>query len=176
MKTFSHPGNEENSVFDLHEALDMCLNLLGSCLRDRIEVHRQYGQVGRIHGPAGQLNQVFMNVLNNAQQAIDGFGDIFISTSQSGELVTVTIRDTGAGIPDAIKSKICDPFFTTKEPGVGTGLGLSLSYSLLAKLGGSIEFDTLVGRGTEFRVTFPSVAKQPADGGECEQHILQATP
>jgi signal transduction histidine kinase len=176
LKTFSHPGNEDNSVFDLHEALDMCVNLLGGSLRDRVEVHRQYGQVGRIYGPAGQLNQVFMNILNNAQQAIDGYGDIFIVTSQEAETVTVTIRDTGAGIPDAIKNRICDPFFTTKEPGVGTGLGLSLSYSLLAKLGGSIEFDTLVGRGTEFRVTFPSVAKQPVEAYESEQQTLQATP
>ncbi len=173
LKTFSHPGNEDYSVFDLHEALDMCLNLLGGALRDRVEVHRQYGKVGRVFGPAGQLNQVFMNVLNNAQQAIDGYGDIFIATSQQGDLVTVAIRDTGGGIPESIKTKICDPFFTTKDPGVGTGLGLSLSYSLLARLGGSIEFDSVVGRGTEFRITFPCMAAR-SDGAEREQQPVQA--
>ncbi len=174
LKTFSHPGNEDYSVFDLHEALDMCLNLLGSSLRDRVEVHRHYGKVGRIFGPAGQLNQVFMNILNNAQQAIDGFGDVTITTSQEGEMVTVAIRDTGGGIPEAIRGKICDPFFTTKEPGVGTGLGLSLSYSLLAKLGGSVDFTSEVGRGTEFRVTFPLVAAKP-DETELVRQDLQKT-
>jgi signal transduction histidine kinase len=174
LKTFSHPGNEDYSVFDLHEALDMCLNLLGSSLRDRVEVHRNYGKVGRVFGPAGQLNQVFMNILNNAQQSIDGFGHITITTSQEGEMVNVAIRDTGGGIPEAIHGKICDPFFTTKEPGVGTGLGLSLSYSLLAKLGGSIDFTSEVGRGTEFRVTFPLVAAKP-DETELERQDLQKT-
>jgi signal transduction histidine kinase len=174
LKTFSHPGNEDYSVFDLHEALDMCLNLLGSSLRDRVEVHRRYGKVGRVFGPAGQLNQVFMNILNNAQQAIDGFGDITITTSQVGETVTVAIRDSGGGIPESIRDKICDPFFTTKEPGVGTGLGLSLSYSLLAKLGGSIDFTSEMGRGTEFRVTFPLVAAKP-DETEHERQTLQVT-
>ena len=63
-------------MFDLHESLDMCLNLLSSALRDRVEVHRDYGPIGRVFGPGGQLNQVFMNMLNNAQQAIEGEGEI----------------------------------------------------------------------------------------------------
>jgi two-component system NtrC family sensor kinase len=115
-----------------------------------------------------------MNILNNAQQAIDGIGDVTITTSQEGDMVKVTIRDTGGGIPEAIRDKICDPFFTTKEPGVGTGLGLSLSYSLLAKLGGSIDFTSEVGRGTEFRVTFPLLAAKP-DETEHERQTLQVT-
>ena len=74
LKTFSHPGNEKFELFDLHESLDMCFNLLSNAIRHRVEVHRDYGEIGRVHGPSGQLNQVFMNILNNAQQAIDRRG------------------------------------------------------------------------------------------------------
>jgi signal transduction histidine kinase len=163
LKTFSHPGNEGFQVFDLHESLDMCLNLLSNTLRDRVEVHRDYGQIGRIYGPSGQLNQVFMNILNNAQQAIDGEGEIFITTRQDGDSVSVGVRDTGPGIPDEIRDRIFDPFFTTKDPGQGTGLGLSLSFGLISKLGGAIECKSAVGQGAEFVVRFPCVAEAPKE-------------
>ncbi len=161
LKSFSHPGNESFQLFDLHESLDMCLNLLHNSLRDRIEVTRDYGQIGRIYGPSGQLNQVFMNILNNAQQAIPAEGEIFISTRQEGDQVSVTIRDTGPGIPAEVRDKIFDPFYTTKEPGKGTGLGLSLSYGLISKLGGSIECHSAPGQGAEFVVRFPAMAEAP---------------
>ncbi len=163
LKSFSHPGNEDFLVFDLHESLDMCLNLLSNTLRDRIEVHRDYGPIGRIYGPSGQLNQVFMNILNNAQQAITGEGAIFVTTRQEGDSVSVTIRDTGPGIPESIRDKIFDPFFTTKDPGHGTGMGLSLSFGLITKLGGTIECKSIVGQGAEFVVRFPCVAEAPND-------------
>lgn len=163
LKTFSHPGNEGFQVFDLHESLDMCLNLLSNTLRDRIEVHRDYGQIGRIYGPSGQLNQVFMNILNNAQQAIDGEGEVFITTRQDGDWVSVSVRDSGPGIPEEIRDRIFDPFFTTKDPGEGTGLGLSLSFGLIAKLGGAIECKSAVGQGAEFVIRFPCVAEAPND-------------
>ncbi len=101
----------------------MCVNLLSSSLRDRIEVTRDYGQIGRVYGPAGQLNQVFMNILNNAQQAIADEGTIAITTRQDGDWVSVSIRDDGCGIPAEIATRFSIPFFTTKEPGVGTGPG-----------------------------------------------------
>jgi len=163
LKTFSHPGNEGSSVFDLHESLDMCVNLLSSALRDRVEVVRDYGQLGRVYGPAGQLNQVFMNLLNNAQQAIEGQGHITITTRQEGDWITVRVRDDGCGMTDEVRQKIFDPFFTTKEPGVGTGLGLSLSYGLIAGLGGTIECTSARGQGTEMTVRFPCVAEAPPD-------------
>jgi signal transduction histidine kinase len=168
LKTFSHPGNEGFQVFDLHESLDMCANLLSSTLRDRVELVRDYEPIGRVYGPAGQLNQVFMNILNNAQQAIDGEGQITITTHQEGEWVSVSIRDTGCGMPEEIRQKVFDPFFTTKEPGVGTGLGLSLSYGLISKLGGAIECHSTPGEGTEFIVRFPCVAEAPPNVDEYE--------
>ncbi len=171
LKTFSHPGNEDFQVFDLHEALDMCVNLLSSSLRDRIEVVRDYGEIGRVFGPAGQLNQVFMNILNNAQQAITDDGAITITTRQEDEWVSVRIRDSGCGIPADVRQKIFDPFFTTKEPGVGTGLGLSLSYGLITKLGGSIECQSELQRGTEFVIRFPCVAEAPASDDDFQEQL-----
>jgi signal transduction histidine kinase len=156
LKTFSHPGNERHSEFDLHQALDICINLMDSHIRHRIKVVRDYGDVRRAYGPCGQLNQVFMNLLNNAQQAIEGTGEITVATRQNDTHVTVSIRDTGTGIPDDIKHRIFDPFFTTKKPGQGTGLGLSLSYGLITKLGGTIECHSELGRGTQFDVHIPN--------------------
>ncbi len=176
LKTFSHPGNEGFQVFDLHESLDMCVNLLSSSLRDRVEVIRDYGTLGRVYGPAGQLNQVFMNILNNAQQAIVDEGHITITTRQDGDWVTVCVRDDGCGIAADVQARIFDPFFTTKEPGVGTGLGLSLSYGLISKLGGSIECQSTIGRGTEFTIRFPCVAEAPADDDDYQDHqVLERT-
>ncbi len=176
LKTFSHPGNEGFQAFDLHEALDMCINLLSSSLRDHVEVTRDYGTMGRIFGPAGQLNQVFMNILNNAQQAIPEEGHIVITTRQEGDWVTVSIRDDGCGIPADVRDRIFDPFFTTKEPGVGTGLGLSLSYGLITKLGGTIECRSEIDKGTEFLIRFPCVAEAPPDDDDYqEQSMLERT-
>lgn len=158
LKTFSHPGKEHFDDFDLHESLDMCLNLLFSQVKHRIVLARDYGEVATIHGPHGHLNQVFMNILTNAQQAIEGEGHIVVSTRPDGEMVRVSIRDDGPGIPDEIKGRIFDPFFTTKEPGLGTGLGLSISYGIIHRLGGTIECRSSPGEGTEFIVSFPRQA------------------
>jgi signal transduction histidine kinase len=156
MKTFSHPGSEKVEDFDLNQALDMCLNLLSNQLRDRITVRTDYGDLGPVEGPSGQLNQVFMNVLSNAQQAIAGQGEITITTRRDANRVTVAIRDSGCGMTPEVQRRIFDPFFTTKAPGVGTGLGLSLSYGIITRLGGTIECRSEVGVGTEFVIAFPA--------------------
>jgi signal transduction histidine kinase len=165
MKTFSHPGSEKFDAFDLNEALEMCLNLLSNQIRDRITVHADYGDLGLVEGPSGQLNQVFMNILSNAQQAISGKGEITITTRREAGRVIVTIRDTGCGMTPEVQRRIFDPFFTTKAPGVGTGLGLSLSYGIITRLGGTIECTSQVGIGTEFVISFPA-ERQPAGGIE----------
>ncbi len=177
LKTFSHPDNEKSAGFDLHRSLDMCLNLLSNQFNDRIVVRRQYGELGKVFGPSGQLNQVFMNLLTNAQQAIPGEGEITVTTSQDERNISVSVRDTGTGIPEEIRDKIFDPFFTTKEPGVGTGLGLSLSYGIVSRLGGTIECHSEVGQGTEFIIKFPSTLpsdEQPAGGGKVEHALAGA--
>lgn len=166
LKTFSHPGKEDFDDFDLHESLDMCLNLLFSQVKHRITLERHYGEVATVHGPHGHLNQVFMNILNNAQQAIEGEGAITVTTQQHGEMASVSIRDTGPGIPEEIKHRIFDPFFTTKDPGLGTGLGLSISYGIVSRLGGTIECRGGPGSGTEFIITFPLQAQPKETAAE----------
>ncbi|HTM52793.1 MAG TPA: ATP-binding protein [Pirellulales bacterium] len=178
LRTFSHPGNEAFQSFDLHESLDMCLNLLSNTIVNRITVHRDYLASGEIYGPSGQLNQVFMNIFNNAQQAMEGEGEIFVSTRDEGAAVCVRIRDTGPGIPEAIRARLFDPFFTTKAPGEGTGLGLALSYGLISKLGGSIECKSTFGEGAEFVVRFPREAEEPDEQAarqELEAFEIEAT-
>jgi signal transduction histidine kinase len=156
LKTFSHPGSEKFDLFDLNQSLEMCLNLLSNSIRDRITVHTDYGDLGDVRGPSGQLNQVFMNILSNAQQAVEGPGEIHIKTRRDDDRVTVSIRDTGCGMSEDVRKRIFDPFFTTKAPGVGTGLGLSLSYGIVSRLGGTIECTSQVGVGSEFKVSFPA--------------------
>jgi signal transduction histidine kinase len=102
-----------------------------------------------------QINQVFMNILINAGQAITENGTIRIATGVEGEEVWIDISDNGSGIPADIIGRIFDPFFTTKQVGIGTGLGLSLSYSIIEKHGGRIEVDCLPGDGARFRVWLP---------------------
>ena len=109
-----------------------------------------------ITAPSGELNQVIMNLMSNALQAIPDKGEISISTSNTGDRTLISIRDNGIGIPEEVRSKIFDPFFTTKEPGVGTGLGLSISYGIINRLGGKIECHSEPGHGTEFLITLPN--------------------
>ena len=155
LRTFSHPGAENSTWFDVHQALEICMNLLGHELKDRITIHREYGSDGRAYGPVGELNQVFMNLINNARQAIDGPGEIWIRTWRDGDWLTVAIRDTGCGIPEENRQKIFNPFFTTKDVGVGTGLGLSISERIVTGAGGRLSFLSPPGGGTEFTVTIP---------------------
>jgi two-component system NtrC family sensor kinase len=103
----------------------------------------------------GQVNQVFMNLLLNAGQAISGRGDVWIKTSCAGDRVTIGIRDNGCGIPEKDLPKIFDPFFTTKKVGEGMGLGLSIAYGIIQKHGGSIRVTSEVGKRTEFTVELP---------------------
>jgi two-component system, NtrC family, sensor kinase len=104
-----------------------------------------------------QLNQVFLNLLVNAAQAMPNRGTISISTGVQADCVWIAISDTGQGIPEANLARIFDPFFTTKPVGQGTGLGLSLSYGIVKKHHGRIDVETRVGAGTTFTVVLPIV-------------------
>ena len=103
----------------------------------------------------GQLSQVFMNILNNAIQAITKAGKIIIKTELSGNDVIVYISDNGKGIDKEVMRHIFDPFFTTKEVGEGTGLGLSISYGIIQEHKGQIQVDSQIGEGTTFKIVFP---------------------
>ena len=120
-------------VADIHENLNTALILLRNKYKDRITIEKEYGDIPQIECYPGQLNQVFMNILTNAIDAIDKKGKVIIRTSKSKQMVQISISDTGIGIPEEIRSKIFEPFFTTKEVGQGTGLGLSISHGIIEK-------------------------------------------
>ncbi|HYD79401.1 MAG TPA: response regulator [Paucimonas sp.] len=156
LKDFSHVGEAERQTFDLHAGIDSTLNIVWHELKQRAEVKKEYGDLPLVHGVPAQLNQVFMNLLINAAQAMDRFGAITIRTGAEDGWVWVEIADTGAGIQAEHLPHLFEPFFTTKPVGKGTGLGLSLSYGIVSQHGGRIEVDSEVGKGTVFRVWLPS--------------------
>ncbi len=157
LHNYSRTDDESVVEFDLNRGLDDSLELLRHMLKQNIEVIRSYGDVGRVRGHAGQLNQVFVNLLANAAQAMVGRdgATIWIETAERGGDVVITLRDNGPGIPHEVLPRIFDPFFTTKDVGEGSGLGLSIVHGIVERHGGTIEVDSEVGVGTTFRVTLP---------------------
>jgi len=156
LRTFSRLGEATRKAADLHEALEVTLRLLEPRWRDRITVHRDYGALPPVECDPSQLNQVFMNVLANACDAIAGAGNIWLTTRTDGDVVTIAIRDDGPGIaPDALR-RIFDPFFTTKDVGGGTGLGLAISHTVVTTHGGRIDVESTPGHGASFRITLPT--------------------
>jgi signal transduction histidine kinase len=154
-------GDDDRVVeLDLHRGLDESLDLLRHQLKAGIHVERRYGEVGRVRARSA-INQVFMNLLTNAAQALAPQlekgkpGAITISTERENGKVVVSIHDDGPGIPSEILPRIFDPFFTTKEVGQGTGLGLSIVHGIVERHGGTISVESEVGRGTTFTVSLP---------------------
>ncbi len=161
LHNYSRTDDEKVVDFDLNRSLDDSLELLRHLLKGNITVTKRYGDVGKVSGHAGQINQVFMNLLTNAIQAMAGQGDatITIETRPVGAMVEVRIGDSGPGIPPDVVPRIFDPFFTTKDVGEGTGLGLAIVHELVERHGGAIEVETQVGKGTTFTVTLPRVGE-----------------
>lgn len=155
LRTFSRMDESRMEEADLKEAIQNTLTLLSSELKNRIHVHETYEEIPKIECNLSQMNQVFMNLLTNAAQAIEGKGDIWIRTFLEGEDVIVEIEDNGQGILPEALDKIFDPFFTTKKIGEGTGLGLSITYGLIERHHGEIKVESEPGRGTLFRVILP---------------------
>jgi two-component system NtrC family sensor kinase len=157
LKDFSHvDARKEWEWSDLHKGLDSTLNIVNNEIKYKADVVKEYGTLPLVQCLASELNQVFMNLLVNAAHAIDKpRGTIHLRTGCTGPQVWVEVEDDGSGIAPDHLTRIFDPFFTTKPVGKGTGLGLSLSYGIVQKHGGRIEVDSVVGRGTRFRVVLP---------------------
>ncbi len=166
MRKFAHLGEHELAPADLHAELDDTLLLLHHELKDRISVERRYGELPEIVCNASQINQVFLNVLVNAAQAIEGKGAVTIATSLQGKLIHVAITDTGAGIPPEVMERIFETGFTTKKVGVGTGLGLSICSQIVQEHGGEITLESEVGKGTTFTITI-AADLEPTNGACC---------
>ncbi|HET9990411.1 MAG TPA: ATP-binding protein [Kofleriaceae bacterium] len=166
MKRLSRPDKSAHAPVDLNALLDSCVRMAAIEMRDRATVTCSYGDVPRIANNEARLSQVFLNLLINAAQACDAADaaahTIGVTTYVADDGVVIEIADTGKGIEPAILSRIFDPFFTTKQPGVGTGLGLSVCMNIVKQSGGTIAVDSVVGRGTIFRVTLPVGIAEPA--------------
>ena len=156
LKGFSHTGAKDEWAWaDIHQGLDSTLSTVWNELKNKCEVEKEYATLPQIYCLPSQLNQVFMNLLVNASQAIEEYGVVFLRTGQENDQVWVEIADTGKGIPAENMPHLFDAFFTTKPVGVGTGLGLSVSYTIVQKHHGRIEVKSEVGKGTAFRVWLP---------------------
>jgi len=158
LRNFARLEEAERKDADLHEGIESTLTLVHHQMKNRIDVVKNYGEIPHIRCYPNQLNQVFMNLLVNAAQAIEGTGTITVTTrrGESEGSVVVEISDDGRGIDPENLSKIFDPGFTTKGAGVGTGLGLSIVYQIVKDHDGEVEVVSQPGVGTTFRVVLPA--------------------
>lgn len=156
LKKFVRLDEAELQEADINKELDLTLELIRHETKNRIEIVKNYGTLPLIKCYPNMLNQVFTNILVNACQAIEGKGKITITTSYEAETMTVSIKDTGKGIPEDEISKIFTAGFTTKGVGVGTGLGLAISAKIIEKHNGKIIVNSEVGKGSEFVITIHS--------------------
>ncbi len=160
LRNFSRLEESKLKEVDIHESIDNTLNLLAGETKNRIQIVRDYGKLPLVTCYASQINQVFMNILSNAVQAIEGSGNIWITTRLQSrpdgkEQVQISFQDSGKGMTPQVMEKIFDPFFSTKGVGQGTGLGLSISYGIIESHGGEIQVKSQIGIGTEFIVVIP---------------------
>lgn len=157
LRLFSRLDEAEFKQVDLHEGIESTLRLLSKYYTSPfITLRRDYGNLPPINCYAGQLNQVWMNLLVNAAQAIGEVqGEVDIRTWHDDQTVTASISDTGKGIAPEHLRKIFDPFFTTKPVGEGTGLGLSISHGIVVRHRGTLSVESVLGRGTTFTVSLP---------------------
>ena len=170
LRTFSRMDHAELAEVDVNEEIERTLALMEPRFRDGIEVVRDFGELPRIRCYAGQLNQVFLNLLMNACDALDGKGTIRIRTrarpgigSPEAAGVRIEFHDDGPGIPPEVQARIFEPFYTTKAVGQGTGLGLSISYGIVERHGGRMLVGSAPGEGTTFVIELPRVARPPAE-------------
>jgi len=155
LKNFTRLDEADFQFADIHDGILSTLTLLNNRLLNRITVYKEFADLPKIRCYPGQLNQVFMHLIQNAADAIEGKGEVSIKTWLTGNFVKFSVRDDGKGIPQNVLSKVFDPFFTTKPVGSGTGLGLTVSHQIIDRHGGKIEVESEVGKGTEFVVTLP---------------------
>ena len=164
LRTFSRLDEAEFKRVDIHEGIESTLRLLSRYYgRGDTGLRREYGDLPLVGCCAGQLNQVWLNLLVNAAQAVNGGGEVVITTRLEGDSVIVEVSDTGHGISPEHLARVFDPFFTTKPVGEGTGLGLSITYGIIQRHGGTIRVESRLGEGTTFTVTLPVDARPPAD-------------
>lgn len=155
LKSFARTDEKEYSKYDLNENINSTLLILQHLYKNKISIEKKYGELPPINCFGGKINQVLMNLLVNAIQAIEDEGKITISTKKSNNNVLITISDTGKGIAPKDLNHIFDPFFTTKKEQDGTGLGLAITYNIIKEHKGNIFVDSTPGKGTSFKIVLP---------------------
>ncbi|MEC9361958.1 MAG: DAHL domain-containing protein [Pseudomonadota bacterium] len=161
LKDFSRVDRSRSDLFDVNDGIDAALKICQNQLKNRVEVVKAYGELPQIECSPSQLNQVFLNLINTAAQAIDGEGRIYIHTTPSARGVSIRVLDTGCGMSEEVRARIFEPFFTTKPVGKGTGLGLSIVYRIIEDHGGSIDVRSTPGKGSEFTIELPLKQSDP---------------
>jgi signal transduction histidine kinase len=165
LRTFSRVGEATRKPVDLLDGLEVSLRILAPRWRDRITIHRDLTPLPPVEGDPGQLNQVLVNVLANACDAITGAGNLWLSSGIEDGTVFLAIRDDGVGMTPEVRQRIFEPFFTTKDVGAGTGLGLAISYNVIVAHGGRIDVESAPGRGTTIRIVLPAAVHEPVAVG-----------
>ncbi|WP_316815397.1 7TM diverse intracellular signaling domain-containing protein [Pedobacter nyackensis] len=161
LRNFSRLDETDLKPIDINEGLHSTLVLVRNSMPDNVKVIKNLGNLPKVECLPGKINQVFMNLISNAIQAIKSNGKnrdeefLTIATHYENDNVIISIKDTGTGMTDEVKHKIFEPFFTTKEVGEGTGLGLSIVFSIIEKHKGHIDVLSELGQGTEFIITLP---------------------
>ncbi|MCD5983217.1 MULTISPECIES: ATP-binding protein [Pseudomonas] len=155
LREFSHVDSCEWQLVDLHKGLDSTLNVIWNEVKFKAQVIKYYGDIEAIECMGSQINQVFLNLIINASHAVGADGEIIITSGREGGGVFIEIADNGHGIPPEIQNRIFEPFFTTKPVGMGSGLGLSLSYNIVMKHQGRLTVDSDPGAGSRFRIWLP---------------------
>jgi PAS domain S-box-containing protein len=171
LKTFSRADDECLGVVDIHNVLEISINMAFNEIRHRARLVKDFGAVPKVIADDARLGQVFINLLVNAAQSLP-IGqaerhEIRVATGPDAEgRAVIEVRDTGPGMTPEVLDRIFEPFFTTKPVGVGTGLGLSICHNIVTGMGGTVDVTSVVGRGTTFRVTLPPAAAQTASMGD----------
>jgi signal transduction histidine kinase len=168
LKDFAHPGEDQMKPADINKGLEATLSIVWNEIKYKATVKKDYGELPELVCYPQQLNQVFMNLLVNAAQAINKKGEIGISTRAINGHVEIRISDTGEGIPQKNLAKIFDPFFTTKPVGKGTGLGLNVAFNIIKKHNGTISVESTVGKGTTFTICLPATPSEESDHEETQ--------
>jgi PAS domain S-box-containing protein len=155
LKSFSKPEKNESARFNIAEVMSSTINLMAPSVKNRIRFKYEPISLSLLNGNVSKLQQVFLNLFDNAIQAIKEQGTIEVNTRELDDKIEISIKDSGKGIAPEIQQKIFDPFFTTNEVGKGTGLGLSISQRIVNEHKGSISVQSKIGEGTEFIISLP---------------------
>lgn len=164
LRTFSRQDAETFTLSDLHAVIDSMINYLDKNLVEHIEIIRNYGSIPHVFCLPGRISQVFLNIMQNALQAMNGEGQLIIKTYYEKKHIHIIFTDTGCGIACNDIAKIFDPFFTTKEVGKGTGLGLGISHSIIRQHRGIIKVHSNEGKGSVFEVVLPVELSNTVEG------------